>query len=89
MGGIDQTAGEHRLTPADRRAIEQDEVVHAHRLTTANPGLSITTPRQNGTPEFLAVWTDEADEVVGTAHHYDLRTLLDHLIGKHGFQDVR
>lgn len=64
-----------------------DQVVRARGIMAANPGLLITTPRQNGTPHFIADWTTD-DEVTGRAHHWELRALLDALTAKYGFTDA-
>jgi len=64
-----------------------DQVVRARGIMAANPGLLITTPRQNGTDHFVADWTTD-DEVTGRAHHWELRVLLDKLTGEYGFAEA-
>lgn len=75
MGPAGSIGTGRAYTKADLRAIELDEVARAHRLMAAHTaaGLEITTPRVNGTDEFMAKWD------TGTAHHADLRHLCDYL----------
>lgn len=69
------------------RARSVDQVARMGRIMAANPGLMITSPKQNGTGHYVADWTTE-DEVTGRVHHWELRKLLDELTGKHGFADA-
>lgn len=71
----DGTGAVRVYTAADRRAIDQDEVVRMHRLMSGHVDvdLNITTPKQNGTDEFIAIW--KPAEGVITIHHPDLRVL--------------
>ena len=68
------------------RLLTLDQVTRAHQMMAANPGLMITTPRQNMTPHFMADWTTP-DEVSVRAHHWDLRTLLDILARDYGLRE--
>lgn len=92
MGNTPETAlgsayGRHIAALEDtvhRRSV--DQVARMHRIMAANGGLLITTPRQNSSDHYVADWTTES-EVMGRAHHWDLKVLLDELVTKHGFAE--
>lgn len=58
-----------------------DQVVRAQSFMKRHPQVKITTPRENGTAVFQAVWTDGQphDGVVTLATHEELRRLTDYL----------
>lgn len=64
-----------------------DQVKRMRGMMAANAGLLITTPAQNNTPHFMADWTTK-DDVMGRAHHEELKTLLDTLADDYGFTDA-
>jgi len=70
---------------AERRARRDDQVDRAKRMQRANPGLRITTPRQNGSNRYRAEWGD-VDGEHASLTHWDLRPLLDKL-ARMGFAD--
>lgn len=63
-----------------------DQVKRMQGIMAANAGLLITTPRQNGTPHFMADWA-VGDDGAARVHHFELRTLLDTLTGEYGFAE--
>lgn len=73
-----------RRTAEDARAIANDQVRRKNLFVQAHPDVSITSPRENGTLEFRASWTEVSadparDGVVEKASHAELRFLLDYL----------
>lgn len=80
MGNTGGTGVARTYTNADRQAIELDEVVRARRLMATHPGLSITSPRENGTDQFIAILASpDAPDVTSTVHHWDLRKMCDNI----------
>lgn len=67
--------------------MSRDQVARAEEIMERNPGLLITTPKQNGTPHFIADFVTKEDAVV-RIHHEQLRVLLDELTGRYGFEDA-
>lgn len=58
-----------------------DQVVRLREFIKRHPEVAVTSPRQNGTAVFHAMWTDGQpdDGVVTLATHEELRRLLDYL----------
>src|SRR5579875_3725526 len=62
-----------------------DQVARLREFIRRHPGIAVTSPRQNGTSVFQAVWTDGTQAggtysgVVVLATHEELRCLLDYL----------
>lgn len=64
-----------------------DQVTRKNSIVERNPGLLITTPRQNGTPHYMADWA-AGESGMARIHRADLRELLDELVTVHGFEDA-
>jgi hypothetical protein len=62
----------------------EDQVKRAHAFMKRHPHVKVTTPRENGSGLFHAVWTDGQphDGVVTLATHEQLRYLLDYLAAR-------
>jgi len=54
-----------------------DNVGRMYVFMERHPGVKITVPRVNGTPDFVATWAEDGKEV--TATDRSLGWLMDHL----------
>jgi hypothetical protein len=77
-GSVHAVPGGYDRTADDLRAIATDNVVRKERLIQAHPEVSVTSPRENQTIEFIGVWTD-GDGAVHELRHIDLGQLMNAL----------
>lgn len=70
--------------PDEPPELGTDQVKRAHAFIAAHPYVAITSPRENGTGEWIASWRIPAADpgeapVIGKATHYMLAWLMNYL----------